>query len=201
MWSWRLLDCTHETMMLSDPRSDEELVSAIQSGETALFGELMRRYQPKLERYGRRFLGDGDSIADAVQETFIKAYKNLQSFNVKLTFSPWIYRIAHNVFVNMLRHASRSPVVAVDLDTFLPHASYDDPADAERERRDMREAIDKGLGKVSAKHREVLVLYYGEDLSYDEIAEVLRIPRGTVGVRLTRAREALKKHLDPTLLT
>jgi RNA polymerase sigma-70 factor, ECF subfamily len=187
-------------MTLSDSRSDEELAVAIQGGETALFGELMRRYQPKLERYGRRFLGDGDAIADAVQETFIKAYKNLQGFNAKLTFSPWMYRIAHNVFVNMLRSKSRSPIVAVDLDTFLPHASYDDPADAERDRKDMRQAIDAGLSRVSAHYKEVLILYYLEELSYDEIAEVLRIPRGTVGVRLKRAREALKKHLDPALL-
>jgi RNA polymerase sigma-70 factor, ECF subfamily len=188
-------------MMPLESRLDEELVTAIQNGETALFGELMRRYQPKLERYGRRFLGDGDSIADAVQETFIKAYRNLQSFNAKLSFSPWMYRIAHNVFVNMLRSKSRSPFVAVDLDTFLPYASYDDPSDAERDRRDLRQAIDAGLSKVPVQYREVLILYYLEELSYAQIAEVLRVPQGTVGVRLKRAREALKKHLDPTLLT
>lgn len=180
---------------------DEEIALRVQSGDAEAFGVLMGRYEAKLLRYGRKFLGDVDAIEDAVQEIFIKAYEHLQSFDVRQRFSPWIYRIAHNTFVNVLRSKSRSPVFAVDLDTFVPHATYEDPAEREREQGIMREAIEAGLDRIAPKYREVLVLYYLEEFSYKEIADVLRVPVGTVGIRLARARKALKQHLNPTLLT
>jgi RNA polymerase sigma-70 factor (ECF subfamily) len=186
--------------MTPDERTDEEIARAVQKGDRESFGVLMRRYEPKLERYGRKFIADTEAVTDAVQEAFIKAYQNIQSFDGTQRFSPWMYRITHNLFVNALRSKSRNRVFALDLDTLIPHATYEDPAERERELSEMRRAIETGLEKVVPRYREVLVLYYLEEFSYQEIADVLRVPVGTVGVRLARARRELKKHLDSRLL-
>lgn len=175
--------------------SDEELAALVQGKNEEAFGVLMSRYQSTLLRYGRRFLSEDAPIEDVVQEVFIKTYQNIQSFDTTRTFSPWIYRIAHNLFVNALRSHSRQPFITVDLDMFGAHAAYEiDPA-GDEERRETKILIDRGLGALLPIYREVLILYYLEQLSYQEIAEVLHVPTGTVGIRLRRAREALKKYV------
>ena len=186
--------------MMPSERTDEDIARLVQSGDRDAYGELMRRYEGKPARYGRQFLQSHDQIEDGVQEAFIRAYQNMHGFDATLRFSPWLYRIAHNVFANMLRTRSRSRVFAMDLDALVPHAAYEDPAERERDVADMRRAIEAGMEHLRPDYREILVLYYTEDLSYQEIADVLRIPVGTVGVRLSRARAALKKHLEPSHL-
>lgn len=173
--------------------TDEELALRVQKGEPEAFGVLMERYEAKLMRYGKKFLSNSDDITDIVQEVFVSAYQNIQSFNASQRFSPWIYRIAHNAYVSALRKRSRSPVISVDFDSMISHPAYDDPAPKEREQREMRALIEKGLEKIAPNYREVLVLFYLEELSYREIADVLSVPVSTVGIRLKRAKEALTK--------
>lgn len=172
--------------------SDEELVALVQGGDAEQFGELMSRYEPKLMRYGSRFLGQGDDVRDAVQDAFIRAYQNIQSFDTSQRFSPWIYRIAHNAFVNELRRRNRSPLQLPDLDLLLGHTADVESPQSESERASLARMVEIGLEGISAKYREVLVLYFMEGLSYKEIADILRVPVGTVGVRLIRAKKALK---------
>lgn len=172
--------------------TDEELAKAVQAGSADMFGPLVERYQDKLLRYGRKFLRQPEDIQDIVQDVFVSAYQNIQSFDAAQRFSPWIYRIAHNAFVNGLRKNSRNPLVYVDFDTFLAHPAYDDPATREREQQEIKAMIEKSLEELDYKYREVLILYYLEDMSYKDIAEVLQVPQGTVGVRLKRAKEALR---------
>jgi RNA polymerase sigma-70 factor (ECF subfamily) len=177
-------------------KTDEELAALVQGKNEAAFGVLMNRYQPKLLRYGRRFLSESAPIEDAVQEVFIKTYENMLSFDTARPFSPWIYRIAHNLFANTLRKNSRQPFITVDLDLFSTHTAYEiDPA-GDEEREEVRALVERGLKTLPPIYREVLVLYYLEEFSYQEIAEVLRVPLGTVGIRLRRAREALKKYVE-----
>lgn len=176
--------------------TDEELATLVQGKNEEAFGVLMSRYQPKLLRYGRRFLSENAPIEDVVQEVFIKTYQNIQSFDASRPFSPWIYRIAHNLFANTLRHNSRSPFITVDLDAFSAHVAYEiDPA-GEEEREQTKTLIDRGLDALVPIYREIIILYYLEQLSYQEIADVLHVPLGTVGIRLSRAREALKKYVE-----
>lgn len=172
--------------------TDEELAHAVQAGNADMFGPLVERYEQKLLRYGRKFLRQPEDIEDIVQDVFLSAYQNIQSFDSAQKFSPWIYRIAHNAFVNGLRKNSRTPLVYVDFDTFLGHPAYDDPAVREREQGEIKVMIEKSLDELDYKYREVLILYYLEDMSYKDIAEVLEVPQGTVGVRLKRAKEALR---------
>ncbi len=181
--------------------SDEQVAEQVQRGDAELFGILVERYEAKLLRYGRKFLSTHEDIEDIVQDIFLSAYQNMQSFDITQRFSPWIYRIAHNAFVNGLRKKSRNPLVFIDFDTLVSHPVYDDPADSERDQREMKVMIEKGLEKIPDKYREVLILFYLEDVPYKEIAEILQVPQSTVGVRLRRGKEALKKSYDEMNMT
>jgi len=158
-----------------------------------LFGEVMRRYQAKLLRYGKKFLSNKRDIEDLVQDIFLKAYKNIQGFNLKMRFSPWIYRIAHNEFINTIQKTRRMPLLIFDFDKFLPHLFAKETADQEINEKDMKAMLNKGLSKIDPKYREPLILYYLEEMSYQEISEILHIPVSTVGIRLKRGRAFLRR--------
>jgi RNA polymerase sigma-70 factor (ECF subfamily) len=111
-------------------------------------------------------------------------------------FSPWIYRIAHNTFINNIKKNSRGPLFLFDFDTILAHTPNEDNTVRESEKREMSELIDRGLNKLKPNFKEIIILYYLEELSYKEISDILRIPIGTVGIRIKRAKEALKKVLN-----
>ncbi len=189
--------------MKVDPhiQSDEELARAVQQGDKDAFGSLVERYETKLLRYGRKFLPTPEDIEDIVQDVFISTYQNIKSFDPSQKFSSWIYRIAHNAFVNALKKHSRNPLVFLDLDTLISHPVYEDPIPKEREETEMKVMIEKGLSELSDKYREVLVLYYLEEIPYKDIAEILEVPQSTVGIRLKRAKEALKKIYDRMNMT
>lgn len=174
--------------------TDEALAVRVQAGEEAAFGELVARYEPKLMRYARKFLLDPDDAADIVQDVFLKSYENMRSFDATRRFSPWIYRIAHNEFVNALkRRESRGMIFTMDFDTLFPHLAAAERSDTAALERDVREALERHLAKIDAKYREPLILYYLEEMDYRMISEVLHIPVSTVGVRLSRGKAILKK--------
>jgi len=172
--------------------TDEKIVIAIQKGNTEVFGVLIERYEAKLKRYAHKFLNYQEEIEDLVQDVFIKSYTNIQSFDVTQRFSPWIYRIAHNTFVNELKRKKQGGFILFDVDTILPNLPSKETADDEALSGELREELDSLLTEIPAKYREVLVLYYFEELSYQEISEVLQIPVTTVGVRINRGRIKLK---------
>jgi RNA polymerase sigma-70 factor (ECF subfamily) len=172
--------------------SDEEVAKRVQEGSREHFGILVERYEPRLLRYGRKFIASNEDIEDIVQDIFISCYQNLKGFDAGKKFSPWIYRIAHNAFVNGLRKRKKSPLIFVDFDMLVAHPAYEDPAPREREEAEMKRMIEQGLSELKPNYREVLVLYYLEELSYKEIADIIKVPTGTVGIRLKRAKEALK---------
>jgi len=173
--------------------TDEELAILVQGNNDVAFGVLIERYQGRLLRYGKKFLSDDDHIEDIVQEVFIKTYQNIRGFDTDRKFSPWIYRIAHNAFVNALRKKHREPVISVDFDIFTDHPQeHYDPAE-EEDRKAIRAVVESGLAALPPIYKEILVLYYIEEMSYQEIVDILHVPLGTVSVRLRRGREALKK--------
>ena len=177
-------------------RSDEEVARVIQQGDTESFGLLMERYEAKMARYAKKFLFDSEDSQDLTQEVFIKAYTNIQSFDIEKKFSSWLYRIAHNTFINALRKKSKIHIFSLDADLLFPHSIVREAAVSDTERQELRTLLELGLNTLAPKYREPLVLHYFEDLSYQEIAEVLRIPVSTVGVRLQRSKAKLKKFLS-----
>jgi len=178
--------------------TDEEIAAQIQRGEVELFGTLMERYERKISNYARKFVSDSEDIKDLVQEVFIKAYVNLKSFDKNRKFSSWLYRIAHNEFVNALKKKSREKITFFDLnfDILFPHLVLTKATDNGASNDELKKMLDKSLDKLSPKYREVLVLYYYEEMNYYEIADILHIPVSTVGVRLKRGKIMLKKIIN-----
>ena len=172
--------------------SDETVVQAVQAGDADAFGVVIERYEPKLRRYARKFLNTKHEIDDLVQDVFIKTYTNIQSFDADKRFSPWIYRIAHNTFVNELKRKERSGLGLFDADTILPLVPAKETADGAVIEAEIEAELESLIETLPAKYREVVVLHYFESLSYQEISDILHIPVTTVGVRMSRARAKLK---------
>lgn len=174
-------------------KTDEEIAIQVQQGDSESFGLLMERYQQKITRYARKFLfKNEEDIEDIVQETFIKAYTNIRGFDSKRRFSPWMYRIAHNDFINAAKKRGREKISYLDLDVIFPQPISSESTDADLVRKEMRELLERCLGQLKSKYREPLVLYYFEEMSYKEISDILQIPISTVGVRLTRGKLIMK---------
>ncbi len=178
---------------MNSEHTDEEIAKKVQGGDRELFGILVERYEKKLLRYAKKFLVAHEDARDLVQEVFVKAYVNIRSFDAERRFSPWIYRIAHNEFVNVGKKRWKEKLFSFDLDILFPHPASREGADADMNTREIRRMLDACLDEIDAKYREPLVLYYFEDMDYREIADILRIPSSTVGVRLQRGRAMVKK--------
>ena len=176
-----------------DKLTDKELVLYVKSGEIEAFGFLVERYEDKIKRYARKFLFGYEDIEDTVQKVFVKAYVNIQSFDTSKKFSSWLYRIAHNEFINAIKKKKREPLSFFNPDVIFPHSTSKDRPDDFFERQETKEIVAKSLSKLKPRMREVIVLYYYESLSYKEIADILHIPISTIGVRLMRARKNLKQ--------
>lgn len=182
------------TLPTFDHLSDEQLAQGIQQGEVHLFEPLVERYEEKMLRYARRFLYNQHDAEDAVQEVFIKAYINMRSFDISRRLSPWLYRIAHNELLNTLRKKQHEPIPFFDPDTLLPHPIAPEQTDQPINDKELKELISINLDKLPQKYREPLVLYYFQDLSYQEISDILQIPMSTVGVRISRAKQTLRQY-------
>ena len=174
------------------PVTDEQIASKVQGGDKESFGLLLERYEDKIVRYARKFFSNDQDIEDLVQESFIKAYSNINSFDASRKFSPWLYRIAHNEFVNLLKKRSKSSFFSLDVDALFPHPVAKETADGELNAWDLKQALNQTLDKLDVKYREPLVLFYLQELSYQEISDVLELPISTVGVRIQRGRGQLK---------
>lgn len=173
--------------------TDENLVRLVQDGDNEQFGHLIERYEKKMLSYARKFLFDSENAKDIVQDVFIKAYVNIAGFDLSKKFSPWLYRIAHNCFINEIKKTSRERSFVFSIDVFLPELFSRDEPDRAIIDNELRSSLEDCLSKIDLKYREVLVLYYFQELSYKEISDVLHIPIPAVGVRLSRGKKALQK--------
>lgn len=172
--------------------TDEELARLVQKGDSEVFALLVQRYETKLMRYAQRFLNDYSDAEDGVQEIFIKIYQNINSFDSTRKFSSWAYRIAHNELINILKKKRTLPLPFFDPDTLFPHPVAKENPVKDVEQLQLRQALDNCLNQVPPKYREPLVLFYLQELSYKEIADVMRIPISTVGVRIKRGKDIIR---------
>ncbi len=174
-------------------KTDEEIAKQAQLGDIESFGLLVERYGPKIARYAKKFIFNNEDAKDIVQEAFIKAYTNIQSFDASRSFSAWMYAIAHNEFINAIKKKSKMPVFFFDFDAIFPHPISLETADRNVNNAELRRMLDMCLDKLDPKYREPLILYYFEEMDYKEIAEILAVPISTVGVRIARGKLILKK--------
>jgi RNA polymerase sigma-70 factor (ECF subfamily) len=171
--------------------SDEGVVKLVQKGNKNIYEEVVKRYQDKLLRYVSYIVQDHDKSEDVVQEVFIKVYVNLNSFNTKKKFSSWIYRIAHNEAINLIKRQKRQ--ISYEENSWIKEIIKDKTnIEIEFEKKQAICLLKTSLDKLPVKYREALTLYYLEEKSYEEISDILRIAKGTVGTRISRGKKLLK---------
>ncbi len=175
-------------MMDLSKLSDEQVVELVRSVNKENYAEIIRRYQSKLVRYATYLVNDPDTGADIAQESFIKAYVNLNSFKTDKKFSSWIYRIAHNEAINTIKKYKKS----VSIDETFDLGSGEDIED-EFIKDEIISRTHRCLNNMPIIYREPLSLYYLEEKSYEDISDILRIPTSTVGTRISRAKSIMKK--------
>lgn len=174
-----------------DQLTDEEIVEKVRTVDRDLFALLIKRYQGRLFRYVTHLITEEQMAVDVVQETFIKAYVNLNGFHIHKKFSSWIYRIAHNEAMNIVKKYFQEVPLPENMDF-----ASDEDIEKGLEQKETAEVVEKCLKSMPLLYAEPLTLYFFEEKSYAEISDILRIPMGTVATRVSRAK-ALMKHLCP----
>lgn len=176
---------------------ERELIRKCRGGDARFFEPLVRAYEGPGMRVAMGMMRDSDAAHDALQEAFVKAWKNLGRFDMKRTFGPWFFQILRNQCRDMLRsRQARAKHVTQDERLEERAAGAEVGPGRHMERTDAKRILWEGLERVGDEHREILVLKELEDFRYHEIARILEIPEGTVASRLFHARRALREALE-----
>jgi len=177
---------------------DLQIINKFRGGEKSLFEDLVLKHQDKIYNLCRHMLDNAHDAEDAAQDTFIKAYQNLDNFKPNASFYTWLYRIGVNTCLDYKKRPFWESLLrrSDDEEEYnLDPASSEPSPEKIYESKQLGLVLRKGLSRLSAKLRAVIVLKEIEGLSYEEIAEVLNVSTGTVKSRLSRAREKLKSQL------
>jgi RNA polymerase sigma-70 factor (ECF subfamily) len=190
---------------LGQTSTDEALVRRVQAGEKAAFDLLVLKYQNKLAKLISRYIRDHSEVMDVTQEAFIKAYRALPKFRGDSAFYTWLYRIAINTAKNFLVAQGRRPpstdIDSVDAEQYEVDSMLKDRATPEKlaQRDEIEAAVMRAIEELPEDLRTAITLREFEGLSYEEIAEAMECPIGTVRSRIFRAREAINTVLEPLL--
>lgn len=183
--------------------TDQELVERVQKGDKAAFDLLVRKYQHKVIKLISRYVRDQSEVHDVAQEAFIKAYRALANFRGESAFYTWLYRIAINSAKNYLLSRGRQPVyteseVTYDDDDFSPISQQADTDTPENILLgdEVKNVVAQAIDRLPEDLRTAIILRELEGMSYDEIAQTMDCPVGTVRSRLFRAREFVDNELE-----
>ena len=185
--------------------SDQQLVKRVQQGDKRAFDLLVLKYQHKIISVVHRYVRDSADVQDVVQEAFIKAYRALENFRGESAFYTWMYRIAINTAKNhLISKGRRPPASDVDIDEaeYLPggeNLQDSDTPEGSLFCDQLHEAVQKAISQLPEDLRSAVTLREIEGLSYEEIAEIMACPVGTVRSRIFRAREAIDKVVQPMM--
>lgn len=183
--------------------ADQELLQRFRSGDRRAFDEIVLRYQHRVYTLCYRWLGEREAAEDVAQDVFLAVFRSLEGFRGDASLSTWIYKVAVNHCRNrrlyrFRRGHGRHDPLGPPVDEETPERQLADEsatADAGSLRREARDLVQAALEAVDEDHRQILILRDVEDLDYEEIADILDIPRGTVKSRLHRARVELAGQL------
>lgn len=183
---------------------DEQLVKRAQKGDRHSFDLLVLKYQHKVMALVRRFVKDPTEAEDVTQEAFIKAYRAIDSFRGDSAFYTWLYRIAVNTAKNVLEVRKRRPGADLDIDeiedfAFTDSLRMDENPENLLATEDIRRIVEETLASLPEELRQALTLRELDGLSYEEIAQTMDCPIGTVRSRIFRAREAIDVAIRPLL--
>ena len=185
--------------------ADQMLVARVQSGDRAAFDVLVRKYQHKIVKLVTRYVHDPSEALDVAQEAFIKAYRAIHGFRGESAFYTWLYRIAINTAKNHLVAEGRRPLEhGVDLQDPEQYEVQSRLRDVDTPERllltdEIQKTVEQAIAELPEDLRTAIVLRELEGLSYEEIAEAMSCPVGTVRSRIFRAREAIDAKLRPLL--
>lgn len=190
---------------MSEREVDQLLVERAQGGDQHAFDQLVSKYQRKLGRLLSRFIRDPAEVEDVAQEAFIKAYRALPSFRGDSAFYTWLYRIGINTAKNHLvsrgRRPSNQDIDIVDAEQFghTEHLSDVDTPESLLLSDEIKQKVGEVIARLPPDLRQAIVLRELEGLSYEEIAEAMDCPIGTVRSRIFRAREAIDAVVNPLM--
>lgn len=168
--------------------TDEEIIKLVIGGDIEKYGEIIARYEKRLRGFVKKLIGNNLEVDDIVEDSLISAYQNLNGFDQKLKFSSWILRIAHNKTVDFIKR-KKPKIIGDELDDIKEDEKLLEELEIEKE---SKKELHDVLNKLELKYKEVVVLYFFEEKSYEEISDILQTTVSNVGVMLKRAKEKLK---------
>ena len=178
---------------------EQQWIDDARQGDQEAFAQLVRLYEKRVYALALRMCKNPDDAAEAAQEAFLAAWQGLRFFRGESSFSTWLYRLASNACVDLLRQEGRRQSAAgPSLNDEEARVDVPDPAPSpqeQAERSELREQIEAGLQALTPDHRQVLILREMHQLSYDEISQVLDVDVGTVKSRINRGRKQLRNFL------
>ena len=190
---------------MGEQNTDQALVERVQSGDKKAFDLLVLKYQQRIMKVLSRYVRDPSEVQDLAQEAFIKAYRALPNFRGDSAFYTWLYRIAINTAKNFVVAQGRRPpnddIEATEAEQYDGESALKDYASPEREtlRDEIRETVFRAIEELPEDLKTAITLRELEGMSYEEIAEAMDCPIGTVRSRIFRAREAIDTQLRPLL--
>ncbi len=178
--------------------TDKELVAIVLSHKDA-FSAVIYRYENPLKRYIKRLgVFDDRDVEDILQNSFIKVYRYLRSFDNSYAFSSWIYRIVHNETYDFFRSKKRRPEIVLsdeESQIFLSIPANEEGLEEVFDKNLKNQDIKNAIGKLEKKYKDIVILRFVEDKDYNEISDILQIPLGSVATLIHRAKKDLKKNL------
>lgn len=185
---------------------DRQLIERCQNGDREAFDALVRRYEKQAYNLAYRLTGNYDDASDVVVEAFVRAFQGLRTFRGDANFSTWLHRVVVNTFLDLRKRSKgRHQVVSLEEqielegDALTRQIEDTSPGPQELvEEQEREQVLQRAIDQLSPERRILIVLYHFENLSYEEIAQMLKLPVGTVKSRLNRARLALREILEPS---
>lgn len=183
--------------MLGEETGDAECVKRVQRGDIEFFEILVRRHENPTFNLIYRFLGDYDEATETAQEVFLSAYKSIHQFRGDANFATWLYRIAFNHASTRRKslNSKRQREVTLEDDVVLIDSGGNPETSAEQ--KEIQQYVQQALNSLDVDEAQIILLRDLQDVSYEDIAETLDVPVGTVKSRLHRARQALRISLAP----
>ena len=182
---------------------EKALIERCKRGDLAAFNDLVRKYEKQVYNFAYRLTGNYDDANDVAQDAFLRVFNAIGTFRGDASFSTWLFRITTNVFLDERKRARAHPQASLDEYLELGESSVtrqiEDPSptpEAVLEESERAQLLQKAVEDLPENQRAMVTLYHGQQKSYEEIAEIMDLPIGTVKSRLNRARLALKEKLS-----
>lgn len=182
---------------------EKALIERCKRGDMGAFNDLVRKYEKQVYNFAYRLTGNYDDANDVAQDAFVRVFNAIGTFRGDASFSTWLFRITTNVFLDERKRAKAHPQTSLDeymtLDESTVARQVEDPSpspEAVLEAGERAQILARAVGDLPEYQRAMVTLYHGQQKSYEEIAEIMDLPIGTVKSRLNRARLALKEKLS-----